>query len=201
MATPPSPSIQRNKHPQYQEHEPTHPEQPSINSAHMSLDKKISEEADPAVHPYGPNSHDSESSPRTVADDSVPDPLYPPAPDHYSFPTTLWYRVISAILSLLFLCIVVVFAIVKTIPSIAWVLWSWLQFKDPDRYRPFYEQEKRRKNIDQGKLKCDIGYYARREGLDCEETKIETDDGFILTLQHIIDNRPGAVDFKRIPVL
>ncbi|OQU93704.1 alpha/beta-hydrolase lipase domain-containing protein [Cladophialophora immunda] len=35
------------------------------------------------------------------------------------------------------------------------------------------------------KLVCDIRYYARRVGLDAEEFKVQTEDGFILTLWHI----------------
>jgi pimeloyl-ACP methyl ester carboxylesterase len=34
-------------------------------------------------------------------------------------------------------------------------------------------------------LVCDVGYYARRVGLDCEEFKVQTEDGFIITLWHI----------------
>lgn len=34
-------------------------------------------------------------------------------------------------------------------------------------------------------LICDVGYYARRVGLDMEEYKVETEDGFIITLWHI----------------
>jgi len=32
---------------------------------------------------------------------------------------------------------------------------------------------------------CDVGYYARRVGLDMEEFKVQTEDGFIITLWHI----------------
>ncbi|EED13330.1 ab-hydrolase associated lipase, putative [Talaromyces stipitatus ATCC 10500] len=32
---------------------------------------------------------------------------------------------------------------------------------------------------------CDIGYYARRVGLDVEAFKVQTEDGFILTLWHV----------------
>ena len=35
------------------------------------------------------------------------------------------------------------------------------------------------------RLICDIGYYARRVGLDAERFKVQTEDGFILTLWHI----------------
>ena len=35
------------------------------------------------------------------------------------------------------------------------------------------------------KLVCDVGYYARRVGLDVEEFEVQTEDGFILVLWHI----------------
>lgn len=34
-------------------------------------------------------------------------------------------------------------------------------------------------------LVCDIAYYARRVGLDAEEFKVQTEDGFIITLWHV----------------
>ena len=34
-------------------------------------------------------------------------------------------------------------------------------------------------------LVCDVGYYARRVGLDVEDFKVQTEDGFIITLWHI----------------
>lgn len=34
-------------------------------------------------------------------------------------------------------------------------------------------------------LVCDAGYYARRVGLDVEELKVQTEDGFIITLWHV----------------
>lgn len=34
-------------------------------------------------------------------------------------------------------------------------------------------------------LICDVGYYARRVGLDIEEYKVLTEDGFIITLWHV----------------
>lgn len=34
-------------------------------------------------------------------------------------------------------------------------------------------------------LVCDVGYYARRVGLDVEEYNVQTEDGFILTLWHL----------------
>lgn len=37
------------------------------------------------------------------------------------------------------------------------------------------------------KLICNIGYYARRVGLEVEEFKVETEDGFLIDLQHVFD--------------
>lgn len=37
------------------------------------------------------------------------------------------------------------------------------------------------------KLVCNIGYYARRVGLEVEEFKVETEDGFLIDLQHVFD--------------
>ncbi|KAK5001330.1 hypothetical protein LTR60_007412, partial [Cryomyces antarcticus] len=34
-------------------------------------------------------------------------------------------------------------------------------------------------------LVCDIGYYARRVGLDCEKYDVQTEDGFIIELWHV----------------
>ncbi|RYP39929.1 hypothetical protein DL768_010685 [Monosporascus sp. mg162] len=34
---------------------------------------------------------------------------------------------------------------------------------------------------------CDIGYYARRVGLDVEELQVQTEDGFIIDLYHVYD--------------
>ncbi|KAL8690612.1 MAG: hypothetical protein Q9218_003977 [Villophora microphyllina] len=36
---------------------------------------------------------------------------------------------------------------------------------------------------------CDIGYYARRVGLDVEEFKVQTEDGFIIDLWHFFNPR------------
>jgi hypothetical protein len=131
------------------------------------------------------------------ADESVLSPLLPPIESHFTPAASRFYRHLPVILSTLFLVVVILLgSLIKTIPSIAWALWSWVQFKDPARTRPFYEEEKERRYLDTGKLKCDIGYYANRVGLECEETKIETEDGFILMMHHIIDKRPGAVDSK-----
>lgn len=44
-------------------------------------------------------------------------------------------------------------------------------------------------------LICDVGHYARREGLDVETFQVQTEDGFIIELQHIynpLTHRPGT---------
>lgn len=38
-------------------------------------------------------------------------------------------------------------------------------------------------------LRCDAAYYARRVGLDIEEFKVQTEDGFIVDLWHVYDPR------------
>ena len=40
-------------------------------------------------------------------------------------------------------------------------------------------------------LVCDIRYYARRVGLECETFSVQTEDGFIISLFHIYDPRDG----------
>lgn len=38
-------------------------------------------------------------------------------------------------------------------------------------------------------ITCDVGYYARRVGLDVEEIEVQTEDGFIIDLWHVYDPR------------
>jgi len=152
----------------------------------------------PHTHPVSTpptnNDHDKDSrhdsaninSPKQV-DESVETSVFPPLPFHYSFLTIQFYRLLSFFLSLAFLTVVVILALFKTLPSIVWVIWSRCQFKDPNRQRPFYHEEKQRKHKNPGKLKCDVTYYAQQQGLSCEEFKVETEDGFILTIQHMLD--------------
>ncbi|KAI9819595.1 MAG: hypothetical protein M1827_007045 [Pycnora praestabilis] len=44
-------------------------------------------------------------------------------------------------------------------------------------------------------LVCDVGYYARRVGLDIEEFKVQTEDGFIITLWHVYNPR----EYRPVP--
>lgn len=50
-------------------------------------------------------------------------------------------------------------------------------------------------------LICDVGYYARRVGLDVEEFKVQTEDGFIIILWHIYNplERNPAPPLRRSP--
>lgn len=166
---------------------------PTLTGAYLNSLLHVSPNQQPNIHP----SADRPPNIPKDADEAVSSPLFPPVPSHYTFLTIQLYRFLSLFLSIAFLIFVVTCAMFKTVPSIMWVLWSWCRFKDPDRFRPFYEQEKKRKHIKTGGLKCDIGYYAQRVGLECEESKVETEDGFILTIQHVTDRRPGSVDFRR----
>ncbi|KAK6383902.1 uncharacterized protein PV06_01230 [Exophiala oligosperma] len=52
-----------------------------------------------------------------------------------------------------------------------------------------YQEKERYAPLEGGpdKLVCDIRYYARRVGLDAEEFRVQTEDGFILTLWHLYD--------------
>jgi hypothetical protein len=126
-------------------------------------------------------------------DETHSNPVFPTIPTRFSTPAVWFYNISSATSSTFFLVFYVLGgALIKSIPTIAWDIWSWCQFKDPDRFRPFYQEEKARKHLDTGKLVCDIGYYARHVGLECDEMKTETEDGFIITMQHIVDRRPGA---------
>lgn len=172
---------------------------------------------------------------RQAVPPSQTNPLFPPLPT-YGPPTTLrtlqcmFFRTTSAVLSLCFLLIIVLGAAFTSIP----LLWDHirlrLQLQNPDKRRPFFhEEQKRRKaraeanrawkrksaeNVrarvmadpekDDGMeeedefvpteggpdpLLCDVGYYARRVGLDVEYFDIETEDGFIIELWHIYNPR------------
>ncbi|MCJ1287953.1 hypothetical protein MMC26_007306 [Xylographa opegraphella] len=49
-------------------------------------------------------------------------------------------------------------------------------------------------------LICDVGYYARRVGLDIEEFKVQTEDGFIIQLWHVFNPKeysPVSAEARR----
>jgi Partial alpha/beta-hydrolase lipase region len=122
-----------------------------------------------------------------------------PKPEGHSSLTSWSYRIVSGALSTFFLVFFVLAgALIKAIPSGLWILWSRATFRNPDRYRPFFEQEQERKGLKTGILKADIPYYAGLVGLGCEEIEVETEDGYILTMQRLVDGRPEGINSRRI---
>jgi len=138
------------------------------------------------------------------------DPLFPPVPLYGpSSPIRTiqcyFFRFSSFFLSLAFLCTIVLGAMFTSVPSFTRRLCLQCMQKDPDASRPFYKEERKRKaqrqqdimaynnssKVDQYKgpdpLICGARYYARREGLDLETYEVQTEDGFIIELQHVYD--------------
>ena len=167
-------------------------------------------------------------------------PLFPPLriygpPSLMRNAHSMTFRMSSAVLSLCFLMVIILGAFFTCIPLAYKNLRTRLRLQDPNKSRPFYEEEKRRnelrraadqkwshsergqwrqpdqtiaKDIERGsaqaileetpkkeefrpteggpdRMVCDVGYYARRVGLDCEVFDVQTEDGFILELWHL----------------
>ncbi|KAF2088094.1 alpha/beta-hydrolase [Saccharata proteae CBS 121410] len=200
------------------------------------------ESKDGTVHGATPNSSSMETQRQEQPDaplrEAVPqrstNPLFPPLP-MYGPPGLMrdlqcyGFRFSSAILSFCFLLVILLGALFTSIPLAFRYVWMRLTFRDPNMYRPFYAEEKRRKasrkqaerewkkqqnqfkakngfNKDKetaaGKteeyvpleggpdpLVCDVSYYARRVGLDCETFEVQTEDGFIIELWHLFNPR------------
>ncbi|KAL5378264.1 hypothetical protein DPSP01_009197 [Paraphaeosphaeria sporulosa] len=156
-------------------------------------------------------------------------PLFPPLP-MYGPPSVLrklqvWcFRGTSAVLSFCFLLVIILGALFTSMPDVAKRQWMRLTFQDPNKNRPFYHEEYKRKRarrvaekawekeshsqtkanahgadeftpLEGGpdKIPCDVRYYARRVGLDCEIFEVQTEDGFIIELWHIYNPR----EYKR----
>ncbi|KAH7399427.1 Alpha/Beta hydrolase protein [Pyrenochaeta sp. MPI-SDFR-AT-0127] len=198
---------------------------------------KVREAKDGTIHGLLPKDDEQKGEGKSDAplgDSKAPwrtNPLFPPLP-MYGPPTLLrrihcWtFRVSSGILSFCFLLVIILGAIFTSLPKIAARLWLRLTFRNPDKTRPFYEEEDRRKKarraaesawtkhhatrpvkqvVDDEKaagaeefepleggpdpLKCDVRYYARRVGLDCEIFEVQTEDGFIIELWHLYNPR------------
>ncbi|KAJ6444823.1 ab-hydrolase associated lipase [Purpureocillium lavendulum] len=154
-------------------------------------------------------------------------PLFPPLP-LYGPPSLmrniqcLFFRVSSFFLSLTFLSVIVLGAVITSIPHATKKLFYRLTLRKIDEKRPFYDEEKRRAELRKKKqeawgrrpsvdglhgdqesaaddyppteggkdpIVCDVGYYARRVGLDAEEFRVQTEDGFIIDLIHVFDPR------------
>ncbi|KAH6984841.1 Alpha/Beta hydrolase protein [Ilyonectria sp. MPI-CAGE-AT-0026] len=154
-------------------------------------------------------------------------PLFPPLP-LYGPPSRmrniqcLFFRISSFFLSLAFLAVIVLGSLFTSIPLIWKKIFYRLTFRNFDKSRPFYEEEKLRAearkekeqawkasqspnimNLEQENpanqyppteggtdpIICDVGYYARRVGLDVEPFEVQTEDGFIIDLWHVYDPR------------
>ena len=101
---------------------------------------------------------------------------------------TFLYCWASLFISSILLNFIVVFALTRRIFGLFFFCFGG------SKPRPFQAQEKERKSIGIGKIRRDVAYYAHAVGLDCEEHKVVTEDGFILRVQHIIGRRPETTD-------
>lgn len=158
-------------------------------------------------------------------------PLFPPLP-LYGPPSMMRnlqctaFRTTAFFLSTAFLAVIVLGSVFTSMPLMLNHIGLRLSFRNPDKRRPFYDEEVRRKaarqeasdnwqrqrrrrgsqakqdNEERGStrdyepteggpdpLVCDVAYYARRVGLDIEEFKVQTEDGFIITLWHVYNPR------------
>lgn len=162
-------------------------------------------------------------------------PLFPPLtiygpPSPLRTTQVFFFRITSAVLSLLFLISIVAGAIVGSIPKILRNARQRAVLKNPRRQRPFYEEEVKRRQERRAAAKAwtrqqdgtqtpsgekgvsqdgefvpteggpdplcvDVGYYARRVGLDVEIFEVQTEDGFVIELWHVFNPR----EYKRSP--
>ncbi|KAL8756768.1 MAG: hypothetical protein Q9199_002725 [Rusavskia elegans] len=167
---------------------------------------------------------------RTAIPSPKTHPLFPQLP-LYGPPTLVRnlqsraFQLSSAFLSLAFLGTIVLGSLFTSIPLLMQHLNLRLTFRDPNRRRPFYEEEKRREKArndsasawkrkrqwhqatpwdgprhqedigleeefeptegGRDPLICNVGYYAKRVGLDVEEFNVQTEDGFVISLWHV----------------
>jgi pimeloyl-ACP methyl ester carboxylesterase len=189
-----------------------------------------------APHPRKRDSTADENTDGPLKNSTPPsktNPLFPPLP-LYGPPSLtkrihfFLLRVSSSILSLCFLLVIILGAAFTSIPLAASHVWLRLTFRNPDKRRPFYQEEERRRKArkaaerawetqrkgtrtpnraEKGKfddeyvpleggpdyIPCDVRYYARRVGLDCEIFEVQTEDGFIIDLWHLYNPR----DYQR----
>ncbi|KAK6226779.1 sterol esterase 2 [Colletotrichum tabaci] len=162
-----------------------------------------------------------EGSLRRQTPPSHTNPLFPPLP-LYGPPSLLRdlhcmvFRISAFFLSLAFLGVIVLGALFTSIPPLCRRIFYRLTLRNPDKKRPFFEEEARRAKVREEEnrkwkrsnsldndreiagefvpteggpdpIVCDVGYYARRVGLDVEELQVQTEDGFIIDLWHVYD--------------
>ncbi|KAA8648405.1 hypothetical protein EYZ11_000324 [Aspergillus tanneri] len=179
--------------------------------------------------PYRSQSRPLTSLPTSAHPLFPPLPSYGP-PSIASSLKYLVIRCVSFVLSLLFLGVIVGGALVTQARACVGNFCLWLKGRDPNSHRVFYEEERTRKrerqkdqqkwtrqqkkkDIDEevpeecpplegGKdpIVCDVAYYARRVGLDVETFKVQTEDGYILTLWHVYnpqEHTPSSAIYRR----
>jgi pimeloyl-ACP methyl ester carboxylesterase len=205
------------------------------------LEPRLREAKDGTVHGLLPKDAETSGEGKSdvpLGDSKAPwktNPLFPPMP-MYGPPTLMrkcqcwFFRFSSGILSFLFLLVIVLGAGFTSLPGMFEHLFLRLTFRNPEKRRPFYEEEIKRKQarreaerawtkrdtmpsakkMESGQdggttdefepleggpdpLVCDVRYYARRAGLDCEIFNVQTEDGFIIELWHLYNPR----DYKR----
>lgn len=153
--------------------------------------------------------------------DSYDHPLFPPLPS-YGAPSlarnlrNYALRAISFLLSLIFLTVIFLGALICTARTTLQSVIPRLKRDHTGSQRVFHVQERirktkradsdrkwhvrrQKKHVDEeqgpdecpplegGKdmITCDVAYYARRVGLDVETFRVQTEDGFIITLWHV----------------
>ncbi|KAJ5675192.1 uncharacterized protein N7477_005126 [Penicillium maclennaniae] len=148
-------------------------------------------------------------------------PLFPPLPSYGppTFARSIRYyaiQIVSFFLSLAFLSVICVGALLCTVGTGISDTVSRFKGKDLASKRIFFAEEQTRRlaransdikwhmreqkkyvDEEQGldecppleggrdRIVCDVAYYARRVGLDVEEFRVQTEDGFIITLWHV----------------
>ncbi|KAJ5781230.1 hypothetical protein N7457_006390 [Penicillium paradoxum] len=158
-------------------------------------------------------------------------PLFPPMPS-YGTPSVVRriqhsaLVVASFVLSLLFLAVIFVGAVLRTAGVAISEAHSRWNGQNPDTRRVFYTEEQARRkaradadrrwalrqqkrdmdeeqgpeesqecpSLEGGKdpVVADVAYYARRVGLDVETFRVQTEDGFIITLWHVYNPQEYA---------
>ena len=200
---------------------------------------------DGIIHgPDSPQSTKAEAPLRTAIPPSKTNPLFPELP-LYGPPSPLrdlqcyGFRFTSFFLSLSFLGVIVLGSVFTSIPLMFKHIGLRLRLQNPDARRPFYKEEKKRKQARKAEAKawkrqkrrrnnvsrvgdnneeeagqndeyapteggkdplvCDVAYYARRVGLDVEEYKVQTEDGFMIALWHVynpLEFKPASPEHR-----
>ncbi|KAL5336619.1 Alpha/Beta hydrolase protein [Aspergillus crustosus] len=178
-------------------------------------DGLLSDDARPPLHTVATSQTTIFTIPEHPVFPALPTYAHPPtAIDTAKY---LAIRFCSLVLSLLFLLVIVIGALFRRIWLLLITASHYIRGTSLRRQRKFYAEERARRldrrtsskrwkrrqekrEVDEeGPDECppleggkdivvgDVSYYARRVGLDVETFKVQTEDGFILTLWHVYD--------------